>query len=196
MKRMRSEVLDSLKSAVRNWWLSVLVGVLFVGLGLWMLFIPVESYVAISVVFSIFMFVIGIFEIAFAVSNTKVLRGWGWTFTGGIIDLIVGMILMAYPGLSMAVIPFILAFWLMFRGFSSVGFAIDMSRYGITNWGWYLIFGILAILCSLMVIWQPAVGGFATVLVISFAFLFVGVARIMIGIELKCFNNRNKELFQ
>ena len=76
--------------------------------------------------------------------------------------------------LSMEVIPFIIAFWLMFRGFSSVGYAMDLKRYGTRDWGWYVAFGILAVICSLIILWQPAVGALYAVYMISFAFLIIG----------------------
>ena len=85
--------------------------------------------------------------------------------------MILGFYLIAYPMLSMEVIPFIIAFWLMFRGFSSVGYAMDLKRYGTRDWGWYVAFGILAVICSLIILWQPAVGALYAVYMISFAFL-------------------------
>ena len=109
----------------------------------WM-FAPLSSYVALSIVFSISMLISGILEILFAVSNRKGVPSWGWYIVGGIIDVILGIYLIAYPMVSMEVIPFIIAFWLMFRGFSSTGYSIDLKRYGTRDWGWYMAFGILA----------------------------------------------------
>ena len=87
-----------------------------------------------------------------------------------LIDLVLGIYLVAYPIVSMEVIPFIIAFWLMFRGFSSTGYSIDLKRYGTRDWGWYMAFGILAILCSLLILWQPAIGALYAVYMISFTF--------------------------
>ena len=103
------------------------------------------------------MLVSGLLEISFAVSNRRRVSSWGWYLAGGIIDMILGFYLIAYPLLSMEVIPFIIAFWLMFRGFSSVGYAMDLKRYGTKDWGWYIALGILAVICSLIILWQPAV---------------------------------------
>ena len=97
----------------------------------------------------------------------------------------------AYPVLSMEVIPFIIAFWLMFRGFSSVGYAMDLKRYGTKEWGWYTAFGILAIVCSLIILWQPTVGAIYAVYMISFAFLIIGFFRIMLSFELKNLHKRS-----
>ena len=117
------------------------------------------------------MFVSGMFEIAFAISNKNNISSWGWYLTGGIVDLILGILLMANPGLSMSVLPFILAFWLMFRGFSATGYSLDLKRYGTRNWGWYMAFGILAIICSIGIIWQPGAGAFTLVYLIAYALL-------------------------
>ena len=109
---------------------------------------------------------------------------------GGIIDLILGIYLIAYPMVSMEVIPFIIAFWLMFRGFSSTGYSIDLKRYGTRDWGWYMAFGILAIICALIILWQPAVGALYVVYMISFTFFIIGLFRVMLSFELRNLHKR------
>jgi len=108
--------------------------------------LPSQRVCGIEHLFSISMLFSGLLEISFAVSNRRRVSSWGWYLAGGIIDMILGFYLIAYPMLSMEVIPFIIAFWLMFRGFSSVGYAMDLKRYGTRDWGWYVAFGILAVI--------------------------------------------------
>ena len=188
-----NELVGGLGYAVKNWWMSLLLGLLYIAVALCLLFAPVSSYVALSVIFSISILVSGILEIFFAVGNKKIINSWGWYLAGGIIDMILGFYLIAYPMLSMEVIPFLIAFWLMFRGFSSVGYAMDLKRYGTRDWGWYVAFGILAVICSLIILWQPAVGALYAVYMISFAFLIIGFFRIMLSFELKNLHKRGKE---
>lgn len=185
--------IDKMNYAVKNWWLSLLVGLLFIVFAIYLMFVPLASYVALSILFSVTMFVSGIFEIAFAFTNKKNISSWGWYLAGGIIDLILGIFLMASPGLSMEVLPFILAFWLLFRGFSAIGYSMDLKRYGTRNWGWYIVFGILAILCSIGIIWQPAAGAFTLVYLAAYTLLIIGVFRVMLAFELKGLHKRNKE---
>lgn len=185
--------IDRLDYAVKYWWLSLLVGIIFILFAIYLMFAPLASYIALSILFSVSMFVSGVFEIAFAVSNRRNISSWGWYLTGGIIDLILGIFLMINPGLSMSVLPFVLAFWLMFRGFSAIGYAIDLKRYGTRNWGWYMAFGILAILCSIGIIWQPAIGAFTLVYMVAYALLIIGIFRIMVAFELKNLHKRNKD---
>ena len=171
--------IDKMDYAVKNWWLSLLVGLLYIIVAIYLMFAPLASYVALSILFSVSMFVSGLFEIAFALANKKGISSWGWYLAGGIIDLILGIFLMASPGLSMEVLPFVLAFWLMFRGFSATGYSMDLKRYGTRN--------------SIGVIWQPALGAFTLVYMIAYALLIIGIFRVMLSFELKSLHKRNKE---
>ena len=183
-------VFNEIKHSVKNWWTSLLLGILYIIVAIWLMFSPVSSYVALSIIFSVSMLVSGIIEIAFSISNRKGIPSWGWYLVGGIIDLILGIYLIAYPLVSMEVIPFIIAFWMMFRGFSATGYSIDLKRYGTRDWGWYMAFGILAIICSLLILWQPAVGALYAVYMISFTFLVIGLFRVMLSFELKNLHKR------
>ncbi len=184
---------DKVNHAVKNWWLSLLLGILYVAFAIFLMVKPFESYAALSIFFSCFMFVTGIFEISFAITNKSNLSGWGWYLAGGILDLLIGIILVCLPVISMMMIPFIVAFWLMFRGFSAIGFSVDLQHLGSGNWGWYLVFGILAVICSFLIIWRPEAGALTLVFVTAFAFLFMGVFRIMLSIDLKKLKNKTEE---
>lgn len=176
---------DSMEQSVKHWWLSLILGILYVIAALCLLFAPISSYLALSIIFSVSMLVGGIVEIIFAASNRKRISSWGWYLAGGIVDLILGIYLVAYPLVSMEVIPFLVAFWLMFRGFTATGYSMDLKRYGTKEWGWYMAFGILAIICSLIILWQPAVGAFYIIYMLAFTFLITGLFRIMLSFELK-----------
>ena len=183
-------VFNEIKQSVKNWWTSLLLGIVYIIVALWLMFSPLSSYVALSIVFSISMLISGILEIIFSLSNRKGVPSWGWYLVGGIIDLILGIYLIAYPMVSMEVIPFIIAFSLMFRGFSSTGYSIDLKRYGTRDWGWYMAFGILAIICALIILWQPAVGALYVVYMISFTFFIIGLFRVMLSFELRNLHKR------
>ena len=183
-------VFNEIQHSVKNWWASLLLGIVYIIVALWLMFAPLSSYVALSIVFSISMLISGILEILFAVINRKVVPSLCLYIVGGIIDVILGIYLIAYPMVSMEVIPFIIAFWLMFRGFSSTGYSIDLKRYGTRDWGWYMAFGILAIICSLLILWQPAIGALYAVYMISFTFLIIGLFRVMLSFELKNLHKR------
>ena len=161
-------VFNEIQHSVKNWWASLLLGIVYIIVALWLMFAPLSSYVALSIVFSISMLISGILEILFAVSNRKGVPSWGWYIVGGIIDVILGIYLIAYP----------------------TGYSIDLKRYGTRDWGWYMAFGILAIICSLLILWQPAIGALYAVYMISFTFLIIGLFRVMLSFELKNLHKR------
>ncbi len=191
---MNTTFVEEIKNAVKNWWISLVMGILFIGVALLLMFYPLEGYGALVVLFSACMFASGILEIIFSVSNKNVLSGWGWYLTCGIIDLLLGLFLIFNPGMTAVIIPFILAFWIMFRGFAAIGFSIDLSRMGVKGWGWYLAFGILAIICSIAIIWQPTAGALASVYILAFAFMFMGFFRFMLAFELRDLHKNSQKL--
>ena len=89
-------VFNEIQHSVKNWWASLLLGIVYIIVALWLMFAPLSSYVALSIVFSISMLISGILEILFAVSNRKGVPSWGWYIVGGIIDVILGIYLIAY----------------------------------------------------------------------------------------------------
>ncbi len=135
----------------------------------------------------------GLLEISFAVSNRRRVSSWGWIWLGGIIDMILGFLPDSLPDAQ--------------HGSHSIHHRLlaDVPRLLIRrlchgpqkirtrDWGWYVAFGILAVICSLIILWQPAVGALYAVYMISFAFLIIGFFRIMLSFELKNLHKRGKE---
>ena len=66
-----NELVGGLGYAVKNWWMSLLLGLLYIAVALCLLFAPVSSYVALSVIFSISILVSGVLEVFFAAGNKK-----------------------------------------------------------------------------------------------------------------------------
>lgn len=170
---------------IQYWWLFLLTGIILIGIGIWIFTFPAESYVTLSVLFAASMVVTGIFESIFALTARKSLAGWGWTLVGGIFDIAIGVYLLAYPGISMAVLPFILGFWLLFRGFSAVGFALDMRSHRSASWGLLLAIGILICFLGFMVLAVPAFGVLNIIIWTALSFVAAGIFRVILAFRLK-----------
>ena len=57
--------IDTINFGVKNWWVSLLLGLLYILIAICLMFTPLASYVALSVLFSVSMFVSGTLEILF-----------------------------------------------------------------------------------------------------------------------------------
>lgn len=182
---METIIPSAIKSDIHNWWTTLVVGILFLCFGVWMLSTPVTSYVALAVIFSILMFVSGISETYFAVAYRKHYKRWGWYLTGGIIDLIIGALLIIYPLLSLAVLPFFVGFWLLFRGIIAIASAIELRDYANRSWGWLLLTGIITVFFSFFVFANPLFGSISVVLITSFAFIAMGIYNIVLAFRFR-----------
>ena len=60
-------IFDELKQEVKNWWISLILGILYVVVALSLMFSPLDGYASLSILFSVSMLVSGLLEISFAV---------------------------------------------------------------------------------------------------------------------------------
>jgi uncharacterized membrane protein HdeD (DUF308 family) len=85
----------------------------------------------------------------------------------------------------MAILPYVLGFWLLFRGFSAIGVAFDVKSYGAPDWGWLLVLGIGIIFFGFMILAVPAFGVANIVVWTGLAFISAGVYRIFLALRLR-----------
>lgn len=185
---MKKSILQEARRIVKNWWVSVLVGVLAIILGIWCAATPDSTLVALTMVFVVAFLVSGVFEIIFAVGNRGI-QGWGWGLAGGIIDLILGILLvsMPLPVITLVLIYFV-GFWLLIRSIWGIGLAADLSRLRGSGWGWLLALAIFGVIFAFLFFLSPLFGGGMIVWFAVLAFLFYGIFRIYLGIRLKSMN--------
>lgn len=182
---MSTKNMNFIGYSMEYWWLMLLAGILFIGLGVWVLASPVDSYLALSQLFSFGMLFAGIFEVVFSIGNRKTLQGWGWTLAGGMIDFLMGGYLLNYPLLSMIVMPLILGLWMLFRGCLAIGSSLELRAYGVLDWIWLLVTGILILILSFLIIGSPLFAAINIVAWTAFAFILSGIFRIYLSLQLK-----------
>ena len=182
---MENQIIKTTKNVIKHWYLSLILGILYILVGIWVFRTPIESYVALSIVFSVTCFISGIFEIIYSVANRKELHNWGWILAGGIIVLLLGFWLISSPLRSIALLPFFAGFMLIFLSMTAMGFAFDMKAFSIKDWGWLLALGILGVLFSFVLFWNPLFAGLTVVFYTGCAFITIGVFRIILSFKLK-----------
>lgn len=186
-------ILKTAQSTVKRWWISLILGVLFIVMGIWIFRTPLESFITLSIIFSMIILFSGIFGIIFSIAERKDLKGWGWYLTGGILDLVIGLLLVSHPVMTMAILPLYIGFWLLFQGIFSVGFSFQLNSYNVPNWGWLLFFGILTVLFAILLLANPIIASLSIVYMASFAFVFAGIFRVMLAFDLKRIHKRIKD---
>ncbi len=102
----------------REWsgfFLALLSGVLGVVVGLMLLGNPISGGITLTILLASFLFVGGIFKAVSAVSHQ--FHGWGWLFTSGAIDVVLGVLIWReLPVAGLVVIGLLVGISLIFRG--------------------------------------------------------------------------------
>lgn len=182
---MKNYFLSSVKKAVKYWWISPIIGVIAIILGVLCLANPLTTLSMLAALFVAGFLISGLFEVVFAISNREVLNGWGWTLASGIISILFGLILLAMPIETITVLLFFVGFWAMFQSIWAIGSAIELQRSSIKGWGWVLAFGILGLIFSFILITNPLFAAGFIIYLFAFILLTYGFVRIFYGFRLR-----------
>ena len=178
---------------IKNRRLSLAWGVVFITYSLVLMFVPVERYMALKFIFSIMTLSSGAIEIAFTLINRRNAYLWGWSLSGAIIDLMIGLYLILNSQVSLFTLSAAVSIWLILKGFSSIRNSVILKKYGSKEWGWPFLLGVIVIFCALALIWFPLETAMMVVYVISFASLFIGMLRIVYAVQLKKLSKKTKD---
>jgi glucan phosphoethanolaminetransferase (alkaline phosphatase superfamily) len=85
----------------------------------------------------------------------------------------------------MVMLPFVVGFWLLFRGISVIANSTDLKESGVQGWGWIMAFGVLMTILSFFIVMKPVIGAFYLVYLTAFSMIFMGIAYIMFSFKLK-----------
>lgn len=175
----------TVKNSVKYWWISLIIGLIFIGAGIFSFISPTEAYESLAIIFSISFLISGIFEIAFAISNKDELDHWGWTLAYGLLTAAVGFFLIANPVLSLEVLAYYVGFLVLFRAISGFSYAFELKNYGSNDWGVTLFFSVLATIFAFIILSAPQLAGLTAVIWVGMALFIIGFIAIYIAFQLK-----------
>ena len=181
---METSSLKTIKNGIKHWYLLLIVGLLYIAVGIWVFLTPLSSYLTLALLFSISFLASGISEIIFSISNRKELDSWGWKLASGLLTAIVGLILLASPLLTITTLPLYVGFVLLFRSIMAISFSIDLHSYGVPQWGWLSFMGVLGLIFSYILIWNPVFAGLTLVYWTGLALITLGIFSISFSAQL------------
>ena len=189
MKRHFENLTERAGRAVQHWWLMMLAGVLCIALGIAVFVFPLQSYVTLSILAGILMLLVGAAQLIIASTSGNYLAMRSYMLVGGLIDLILGLLLCIYPGVTMALLPIMLGIWMMYHSFMIIAFGGDMETFRVKGSVWTILGGVLLLALSFVVLVNPFSAGVAAVVVLSgiglivFGFLLCWVAGVFRNID-------------
>ncbi len=176
---------EAISQSVKNWWIPLITGILFLLLGIWVFSTPITSYLALVFLFQISFLIIGLIEVFHAIAVRGILPNWGWILVGGLVNILLAMLLIANPDLTARILPIYVGFILLFRSLMGISWAFDIRRWGGQGWGWTLVFAVLGVIFAFLMIANPAFGGFTIVIYTAMSIIMLGITQIVISIGLR-----------
>jgi uncharacterized membrane protein HdeD (DUF308 family) len=186
MKRHFENISKKIGSAIRHWWLMLVVGILSVIAGILVFVFPLETYVTLSIAFGVLMLLVGAAQLIVSASSDNYLMMRGYFIVGGVLDVLLGLFLCLYPGITIFLLPILLGIWMLYHSFMMIAFGGDLGTFGLRGQGETVAGGILLLLLSILILMNPFSAGIAAVVVLTGVGLVIfGLTLIMLSVRLR-----------
>lgn len=169
----------------KYWWIPAIIGILFILFGAMVIKKPIDSFYAFSIFIGISLIVSGVAEIYFFSKVRKGLNDWSWYMSGGVVDVLLGVILITNPKIILIIFTLLISLLLFFRAIHIIRRAIELKNTKNKNWIWVLIVGVLLLGLTVLLVLKPEILGAALAFWIAIAFIAFGVYRLYLAFSLK-----------
>ena len=167
MKRHFEHLVRRASRVVKMWWLLAIAGILCILAGIAVFVFPIQSYVALSIIFGVLVLLVGAAQLIIASSSNNYLAMKGYWVVGGVLDILLGIFLCIYPNVTLMLLPVMMGIWMMYHSFMILAFGGDLENFSIKGSGGTIFGGILLLILSIMVLINPFGAGVATILVLT-----------------------------
>lgn len=158
----------------------IIVGILMLIIGILCFIFPVRSAQVLEFIASLMVIVCGVFDVVCFCTTAPFLR-MGGELVGGILNIIVGVMLIASPAeVSLSAYSFIFALMLLVFGVNEISFAMKLGYFAVSGFGWVIADAVLNILAGLAFFIMPVSSAFVMSWLIGI-YLIVGGASVLIG---------------
>lgn len=170
----------------RYWWLWLLRGLLAIVLGVLAFIMPGATLAALVMLFGIYLVVDGVFALAAAWRGRGHYGHWWLLLLEGMVDVVAGVLMFLWPGLTALILLYFLAAWAVVSGVLMIAAAIGLRR--LIAGEWLLAQGgVLSVLLGVLLLLAPRIG----LLVWTW---MVGVYALAFGVGLTAFALRLRRL--
>jgi uncharacterized membrane protein HdeD (DUF308 family) len=167
----------------RMGWGMILRGVVAVLFGLIALRSPYIGAAALTILFAIYAFADGAFDIVIAAQLGSAGMRWGWYVFAGIASIALGVIALAYPGMTLLLMTMLVGIYAIAHGIFELVAASSMHEMESGSRALLGLTGVVAIVLGIVLFASPVAGTLALVWSVSVFAILYGVALLGFGIR-------------
>lgn len=169
---------------ISHWWAVVLRGLLALGLGLVFIMMPGKSLLTIVSLVGLLMVLDGVIAAIMGLVSVHKNERWWVLLVQGVLGVLLGMILFNWPKVTVGLLFFILAIWIIFSGILTMVLAVAMRRESYGNWT-VMAIGVIGILFGLLLFSYPTQSVQVVVVLFGIYTLISGIMGIAYGMDLR-----------
>lgn len=190
------------------WWLPLVSGIIFLGLGVWCLCAPTDFLEIMAYVFAGAFGAVGIFSLIYGVCNYNTNPGWGWSVAAGVVEILFCFFLFFIPQAILAyVFVYGIGLYVIFMAIYSFFEYFMVARSNGFWFFWIIVLSLAAVAFAITFIVGPGASelvGSATALAgeigpavigwlwMGISFLCYGAYRIILSTRMKALNDDYK----
>lgn len=203
------ETSNSFYGINKLWWLPLVSGIIFLGLGVWCLCAPRDFLDIMAYVFAGAFGAVGIFSLIYGICNFNTNPGWGWSVAAGVVEILFCFFLFFIPQPILAyVFVYGIGLYVIFMAIYSFFEYFMVSRSNGFWFFWIILLTLAAIAFAITFIVGPGAselvgsvtsltGDIAPALIgwlwMGISFLCYGAYRIILACRMKALNDDSRE---
>ncbi|MEW6554073.1 MAG: DUF308 domain-containing protein [Actinomycetota bacterium] len=168
----------------RHWGLMLLNGLLTLAFGIAILVWPQATTLVLLIFFGVLAILFGIVHIVGAIIAARKQESWVLELFLGLAEIVIGIIVLARPGVGVAAVLVLIIVWLMAMGMTELFAAIEVKA----SAGWKVFLGILGLI-SLVIgfvfMFNPLFGIKTVILILGIYAVCMGVLRVIFAFVIR-----------
>lgn len=154
---------------------SIIISIMMFIIGLIFIVYPEVSFETITYILSVILIINGIYFLF----EKEVSMFYSGFLTLGIIELLLGIIMLLYPNIIKTLFPIVTGIIMITKSTLDLRISMLLCKNGYNNWISIFICSIISILCGLIIIVNPNMGGVALITSIGVIIVLYSISNII-----------------
>ncbi len=185
-------IIDLSQETKKFSWIFLAAGIISIIFGLFLIIKPIAGTEVIMILIGLAFILSGILHIV-AYSKADFLPGIGWIMLQGILDIVMGIIIIIYWKAVGSFIPFFIGLWMIINGTMRIPASFTMKKFGSESWWSILLMAVLMIICGFLFFSNPKIGGIAFLTALGVYLILGGVSALVEYLNLRKLSGKIKQ---